>query len=183
MIQQNHLMIDVETMGTGPMAPIIQIGAVLFDNFTGEERAAYCASLDLTELTDVWGRECDPSTVEWWSTQNQDILNHIRATARPVKEVWAEFSAGLAAAGVEKNTPIWSHATFDFPLVNTHLNMVGLKPLYYRAARDIRTLVDLADLDLKAYNWGKEKTHNALDDCRFQVKYCVDAMAKIRKGC
>lgn len=31
----NHLMIDLETMGSGPYAPIISIGAVFFDPNTG----------------------------------------------------------------------------------------------------------------------------------------------------
>lgn len=183
MIQQNHLMIDVETMGTNAQAPIIQIGAVLFDNFTGEEKAAYCANIDLEDAIVNHGRITDQATVEWWAGQPVEIWEGTKHNARPLKDVMTEFMQGLAAIGVEKNTPIWSHATFDFPLVNTHLALAGLRPLYYRAARDIRTLVDLADLDLKAYNWAGEKTHNALDDCRFQVKYCVDAMAKIRKGC
>ena len=32
----NHLMVDLETMGNGPYAPVISIGAVFFDPNTGE---------------------------------------------------------------------------------------------------------------------------------------------------
>lgn len=48
----------------------------------------------------------------------------------------------------------------------------------HKDARDIRTLVNLSGIDLKTYDWNK-KTHNALDDCKFQVTYCVDAMKKL----
>ncbi len=33
----NHLMVDLETMGNGPYAPVISIGAVFFDPNTGND--------------------------------------------------------------------------------------------------------------------------------------------------
>lgn len=181
--QQNHLMIDIETLGTNPHAPIIQIGAILFDSYTGAHLQEYCANILVTdESCAAFGLKPDQATIEWWAGQPVEIWESTKLGARPLIEVMTEFLYGLGAIGVEKSTPIWSHATFDFPLINHHLQLAGLKPLYYRSARDIRTLVDLADIDLNSYNWN-QKTHNALDDCRFQVKYCVDALAKIRKGC
>ncbi len=177
-------MTDIETLGTNPHAPIIQIAAVLFDSYTGAIEQEYCANiLQSDESIARYNLKTDQSTIDWWAGQPTEIWEAVHVNARPMEEVFPEFIAGLGAIGVEKHTPIWSHATFDFPLINHHLNLVGARPLYYRAARDIRTLVDMADIDLNAYNWAKEKTHHALDDCRFQVKYCVDAMAKLRKGC
>jgi exodeoxyribonuclease VIII len=183
MNQQYHLMIDVETLGVNPHAPIMQIGAILFDSYTGAHVQEYCANIEVTDAScERWGLKTDQSTIDFWAGQPVEIWESTKIGARPLEVVMPEFFAGLGAIGMVKETPIWSHATFDFPLVNHHLQLVGCKPLYYRAARDIRTLVALADIDLKSYDWN-QKTHNALDDCRFQVKYCVDAMAKIRKGC
>lgn len=182
MNQQNHLMIDIETLGVNPHAPIIQIAAVLFDSYTGAHIQEYCANVLQSEQSIAhYGLKPDQSTIDWWAGQPTEIWEAVHVNARPMEEVFPEFIRGLGMIGVEKHTPIWSHATFDFPLVNHHLQLTGCKPLYYRAARDIRTLVDMADIDLAGYNWN-QKTHHALDDCRFQVKYCVDAMAKIRKG-
>lgn len=183
MNQQHHLMVDVETWGTGPNAPIIQIGAILFDSHTAERKCEYIANiLHTDESMARHGLVADPATLEWWAGQPVEIWEATKVGARPLEQVMPEFLAGLESIGVVKETPIWSHATFDFPLVNNHLILAGCKPLYYRAARDIRTLVDIADIDLSSYNWNM-KTHNALEDCRFQVTYCVDAMTKIRKGC
>ncbi len=80
----------------------------------------------------------------------------------------------------KKIKTVWSHATFDFPIVSNAYKVCNLNlPFHYRTARDIRTLVDLSNLD---YNKEKEdKTHNALEDCLYQVKYCVKCFNQLRE--
>ncbi len=57
--------------------------------------------------------------------------------------------------------------------------LIGKKPpFHYRCARDIRTLVDLANLRYEPK--GDEKTHNALEDCERQVKYCVECFNRLK---
>ena len=41
-----HLMIDLETLGTDPTAPIVAIGAVFFNPKTGELGAEFIATID-----------------------------------------------------------------------------------------------------------------------------------------
>ena len=171
----NDLMIDIETMGTGHNAVMIQLGAVWFDRKTGELGKSFCRSISEADACRL-GFKTDPQTKKWWSFQNQDVLKDIQDNEEPVEVVLKDFVEFL---GDTKGVQIWSHATFDFVIVNNYLKTLKLKPMFYRAARDIRTLVDLADIDLTAYNWEDGKTHNALDDCRFQVKYCVDALNKV----
>ena len=43
----NHLMIDLETMGNKPTAPIVAIGAVFFDPKNGELGAEFYVAVNL----------------------------------------------------------------------------------------------------------------------------------------
>lgn len=170
------LMIDIETMGNTLNAVMIQLAAVFFDRKTGETGQEFCMSI--APITcEEWGFTKDESTVKWWSEQNQDVLNEILNNPFHVKEVMDSFVEFLG--NDLKNLLVWSHATFDFPIVQNYLKTLTESYMPYRGARDIRTLVDLSGIDLEKYDWANGKTHNALDDCKFQIKYCVDAMNMI----
>ena len=82
---------------------------------------------------------------------------------------------------INNNDIIWCHATFDIPILANLFNTFNIHiPWGYKNIRDIRTLTDLAQLDLTQYNWLQEKTHDAIDDCKFQIKYCCDAYNKLK---
>lgn len=170
------LMIDIETMGSKSDAVMIQLAGVFFDRDTGETGDEFCLSVCENSCKEL-GFTTDPATVEWWSKQDQQILENIRNSAQPVDYVIQSFYDFYR--NTKGDIKIWSHATFDFVIVQNYLAKFG-KRMSHKNARDIRTLVDLACIDLKIYNWNM-KTHDALDDCKFQIHYCVDAL-KILKG-
>lgn len=168
------MMIDIETMGTGNNAVMIQLAGVFFNRDTGETGDEFCMGIDVNSCLE-WGFTTDQATIDWWAKQDQNILRHIQETANRVDYVIPRFY------DFYKNTTgdikIWSHATFDFVIVQNYLAKIG-KKMVHKNARDIRTLVDLSGIDLERYDW-KDKTHDALDDCKFQIKYCVDAMNRL----
>lgn len=98
------------------------------------------------------------------------MLHDILSKGEPVREVLEKFSNFFTQESI-----IWSHATFDFVIVQNYLKTLNLTTMHYRSARDLRTLVDLSGINLDNYDWSR-KTHNALDDCKFQIKYTVDAL-------
>lgn len=171
------LMIDIETMGRGENAVMIQLAGVFFDRETGEAGNEFCKSLSISSCKD-FGFEEHEETVKWWSEQNQDILRAILSKAEHALDVMDSFVDFLGKD--LKELKIWSHATFDFPIVQAYLQRTTKSFMPYKGARDIRTLVDLSGINLDNYDWNK-KTHNALDDCKFQIQYCVDAMRAIGK--
>ncbi|MCM4863587.1 3'-5' exoribonuclease, partial [Escherichia coli] len=57
-----HLMIDLETMGKNPDAPIISIGAIFFDPQTGEMGPEFSKTIDL----ETAGGVIDRDTIKWW---------------------------------------------------------------------------------------------------------------------
>ncbi|ELV1121539.1 3'-5' exoribonuclease, partial [Escherichia coli] len=56
-----HLMIDLETMGKNPDAPIISIGAIFFDPQTGEMGPEFSKTIDL----ETAGGVIDRDTIKW----------------------------------------------------------------------------------------------------------------------
>lgn len=169
------LMIDIETMGTGNNPAMIQIAGVFFDRKTGQTFDEFERCIDLDDCTDH-GFETTESTKQWWLEQNPEVLKDILSRGDPVKKVMEKYSSFAC----HEDVFVWSHATFDFVIVQHYLTRFKLKYMPYRNARDIRTLVDLSGIDLDKYDWSKGKTHNALDDCKFQIQYCVDAIRMIR---
>lgn len=170
------LMIDIETMGNTHNAVMIQLAGIFFDRNTGETGAEFCRSISI-ETCKEFGFSTDDSTVKWWSEQNQDVLNDILLKSEHALEVMNGFVDFLG--NDIRDIVVWSHATFDFVIVQNYLKTLTKSYMNYKGARDIRTLVDLSGIDLNNYDW-TNKTHNALDDCKFQIKYCVDALNLIK---
>ncbi len=167
------LMIDLETLGTGKDALITQIGACEFNRETGELGEMFLMNIDIQSSLNC-GFKVTGETIHWWLerpeqvtwTDNTDsvvsVLNHFKKFCNKL-----EFKR------------VWSHATFDFVILNNAYELCGWKsPLRYRSARDIRTLVDLAGIK----NENREgKTHNALDDCKYQVGYCTECFRVLKE--
>jgi len=170
------LMLDIETLGTGTKALITQIGACYFDRDTGEITWTFCENIQIQDSLDN-GFEVRGDTIKWWFEQDKDVINKMISNAQPVTKVLGHFQTFCK---VNQFDAAWAHATFDFPILTNAYHLMKLKqPIPYRKMRDIRTLVDLSNV---VYDKSKnEKTHNALDDCIYQVKYCVECFRKINE--
>jgi len=65
-------MIDLESLGLGPRAAVMEIACVSFDiNLSGEGQLhqVFQADVDATSCLRYWG-EIDPATVDWWKEQD-----------------------------------------------------------------------------------------------------------------
>src|SRR5574337_453612 len=77
------IMIDLETMGTEPFAPVIAIGAVRFDASdaaslrSSKEPGTFYQSITLESCLSV-GLKPSASTIKWWLT-NPEITPEARA--------------------------------------------------------------------------------------------------------
>lgn len=167
------LMVDIETLGNGEYAAIVQIAACYFDRVTGEIGNKFDERIDLIDAC-KYG-DVDGSTLKFWFQQDIEVIKQVMNGSRRLDEVLSEFEIFSREADC-----IWSHATFDFVIIQEAIKKNDcLKKLKYKSARDLRTLCDLARI--KEDDFPKVgKTHNALDDCFFQVTYTVIALNKIK---
>lgn len=164
------VMLDFETFGNGPDAVVCQIGACYFDRTTGEIGETFKVNVNARTSKG----ELDADTVYWWLSQSDEARKSLTGGMTLEILAFANLNRFL-----EKSKAIWSHATFDFVLLTETLKRLGIEPAFgYRAARDIRTLIDLADVDTRDFQ-REGVAHDALEDCKFQVKYCVAAMKKL----
>lgn len=171
------VMLDFETFGNSKDKCLCQVGAIYFDNKTGELGKSYKSNIDAASHVKLGGK-IDAETVYWWLKQSDAARNSISAVPEITKDVYTvmtELNEFLKDA-----TRIWSHATFDFVTLNDTLKQLNIKPRFsYKAGMDLRTLVYLAGI--KVDKTSREGTHHdALDDCKYQVKYCVTSLNAIK---
>ena len=156
------LMLDIETLGTGSDAAIIQIGACYFNRKSGKIGKTFKLNVDLQSCLD-FGFTVNGDTIYWWMCNNAQAIESV--TKKPRTKIIRAM--GDLKAFSSKADTIWSHATVDFVIVNNAM------------IRDIRTLVDLAGKG-PDHTLRLDIHHDALDDCIYQVEYVVNAMNKLR---
>lgn len=169
------VMLDFEAFGFRKSAIVCQIGACYFDRDTGEVGDKLSINVD-ARTAEVAGGQFDADTVYWWLSQSPEAIKSI--TSGELIDVTTAF---ITLNNFLKDAKtIWSHATFDFVILTETLNNLKIKPKFkYKVARDIRTLVELSGITIKKIP-REGIHHNAIDDCIYQVKYCVEAMKQIK---
>jgi len=173
-----HLMVDLETMGKKPGAPIVSVGAVFFDPASGMTGAEYYQVINL-ESSMSFGARPDASTILWWLKQSPEARSAIVVddTVGLVEalEQLLDFIAENAANG-SKNVQLWGNgSSFDCSLLEAAFELADTPfPIPHWNYRDVRTVVELGKaVGLNArYDIPFEgDQHNALADARHQVKY------------
>lgn len=160
----NHLMIDIETLGTAPGSVVLSIGAVVFDAESDSLGAEFYANIDPVDCQ-KHGLTIDAATVLWWFDQTEDARAHLRPMRLPLAHVLGGLAAFLRDHQVKR---VWGHgATFDPVLLDAAYRACGLKtPWSPYDVRDTRTLYELAGIkpDRSA-----GIHHTALDDAKAQA--------------
>ncbi|WP_197278100.1 3'-5' exoribonuclease, partial [Escherichia coli] len=78
----HHLMIDLETMGKNPDAPIISIDAIFFDPQTGDMGPEFSKTIDL----ETAGGVIDRDTIKWWLKQSREAQSAIMTDEIPLDD-------------------------------------------------------------------------------------------------
>ena len=178
-------MIDIETLDNKAGAVITQIGAANFDRETGKILSTFSTNVDAASCQKL-GMTIGADTVMWWFAQSNAAMESLcNPIPVPVAEALNRFRQWTAdqRKALDDRILIWCHASFDFPILSRAFEICNLVvPWGYTHYRDIRTVVDLAGLDLKQYRMAEGQAHNALQDTLNQVKYTADALRIIRSS-
>ncbi|ENW8808780.1 3'-5' exoribonuclease, partial [Escherichia coli] len=78
----DHLMIDLETMGKNPDAPIISIGAIFFDPQTGDMGPEFSKTIDL----ETAGGVIDRDVIKRWLKQSREAQSAIMTDEIPLDD-------------------------------------------------------------------------------------------------
>jgi len=198
------IMTDLETLGTGTDALIIQVSAIPFDVNTGEvymgEKFNMCVDLELTDnMSGIEGK-----TLKWWLHEDRrDLLADLltREDSCSLTGVLSEFVSWIRELQKEvgdKNLYLWGNGIlFDNAKLQRNIENIGWDyPIHYQNDRDQRTLLELA---LSVTGYTKEELideihedaedngfhfvlHDAIDDCHFQINTVIWCKNAILQG-
>lgn len=164
-IKAKHCMVDLETLGSNPSSPVIQIGLVFF-TIDGIDLKAQC-TIDFNDAL-KYG-EADGSTIKWWLSQPKEAQEKLFENTKTMAETIEIFNRLIKGQNANY---YWAHATFDFPiLISMFRNYGGL---------DMRTLEYLAG-DIE---WEKRTGihHCAVDDASYQAIHAIKMLKTLNKG-
>ncbi|EOS8566968.1 3'-5' exoribonuclease [Escherichia coli] len=168
----HHLMIDLETMGKNPDAPIASIGAVFFDPQTGEQGPEFSKIIDMGTC----GGTVDISTIEWWLQRSGEARAAILADRIPLDDALLQLREFIDENSGEFFVQVWGNgANFDNVILRRSYERQEIPcPWRYTNDRDVRTIVALGlvmDFDARSVITFEGERHNALHDARYQAKY------------
>ncbi|EFH1601299.1 exonuclease, partial [Escherichia coli] len=167
-----HLMLDLETMGKNPDAPIISIGAIFFDPQTGDMGPEFSKTIDL----ETAGGVIDRDTIKWWLKQSREAQSAIMTDEIPLDDALLQLREFIDENSGEFFVQVWGNgANFDNVILRRSYERQGIPcPWRYYNDRDVRTIVELGkaiDFDARTAIPFEGERHNALDDARYQAKY------------
>lgn len=174
------IMVDIETLGAGPRAVVLTLGAVLFND--EETWGDFYRRLNYETQLRRHRREVDAMSLAFWAAQPPEVYRGaVLGNRAPLIADLAAFSEYVSAAG--PMTEVWAHSpSFDLVILESLMRDEGVTvPWSYRDARDVRTLRAEAGLPR---DWrpadlpGPE--HNALADCLTQVAAVQECWRRLR---
>lgn len=177
---------DLETLGKTNKAPIIQVGAVLFDD-EGKHLTTFNRNCFFGSIPE--GFEIDYSTIGWWFEQlgkNPELVKSVHtdwnASWYSQKTMLSEFIKWISKYQVGSTKPFvyWSHATFDPGILKHNFKVHGFgdEVIPFRQFLDIRTLTHLTNGDIKITRDGHH--HDALADAKTQANYVTECLNYIK---
>lgn len=163
-----HIMIDLETLGVTPTAPVIAIGACRFDG-AGVYDTFY-ANISLEEECKR-GAIIEPGTTKWWIAQGtmaRDALFQDEVSPQRGLDHFRQWALS------EGPGPIWGNgAAFDNAILNAmarrHLGAPITDHTLDRCYRTVRNLFPQAPRPLRLGTH-----HHALTDAIYQAKHLIE---------
>lgn len=183
------MMLDIETFGTTPRAPIFEVAALTFNPDLAAEGADANEPLicdTFHEFIDpvgcmLKGATPDPGTVEWWQGQVREgngAAGRIVSAGRQAPHVLSELNDFFEQEQPDKlvaNSP-----SFDGVIVEEAMRRWGIKPAWsFRDYLDQRSLIWARNLLLSPATGWASTSHDALDDCRNQARKVSEALTGI----
>ena len=168
-----HVMIDIETLGTGNKAVIWALGASRFSLEQGNssETRNFYITIDPQSCVAA-GLELDVNTVMWWMSEKQAEARKQLIECGPGLDIASALDGFARWLPPKENLHgVWGNgATFDNVIVRSAYTALGLQcPWSYKVDSCFRTIKNLHPH--VAWDEGTGTAHNALDDAISQTRH------------
>lgn len=159
-----HVMIDLETFGTGPNAVIVAIGAVLFDFEKPNVMEKWYQVVDPSSGVAL-GLTMTPETILWWLKQSDEARSMFKAPGMDLPT-----SLHLFDAWIREHDPVgvWGNGSdFDNVIMASAYKAAGRSlPWKYYKNMCFRTMKNLFKVEVPRAG----THHNAVDDAMYQME-------------
>lgn len=168
-----HVMLDIETLGTNADTVVLSYGMVLFDPCSGQIESTATANLPLQTQIDH-GRSISAQTLAWWMTQRKETFSEQLASGDD--DIMVHLKAFVAFIGMH---PVWGYgAGFDNTIMRSLLATYKVDAFEWPYKRDrcFRTLAALYDpmYRLKPRRATHSALHDALDQAEWMTAICAE---------
>lgn len=172
----NHLMVDIETLGTRNDSCVLTVGWCLFGLDPEFQLSAPVEfGVNLTQQVKA-GRWVDPETLKWWMSQSDGARERAfnPANVLSVEDTGARLRTVIGSHAVEH---VWSHGpAFDMAILK---DLLGGDFCSHRMLRDTRTMHFLAPGVTPPE---RSVAHSAADDAYTQAKWVQQMYHAIMGG-
>lgn len=180
------VMIDLETLSTGPDAHILTFGAIKFrrdaTTLPLEEMDTFYRRISFASNDDIQAHKSS-ETICWWVKQSAEARREAFASEERVPladalREFAEWFGDTKSDRTECNSTksgrtkcIWSHgSSFDITIITEAFRKCKINPPFeFWMVRDTRTAYDLFNVKLRDFIDTK-RAHHALYDCYHQIQ-------------
>lgn len=168
----NDVMIDIETLGTGPYSCLLSIACVEFNPRTGQTGKDFYCVIDPVSCQKN-GLKIDADTVLWWFMQSNEAQSEFTdiKSRIDIKKSLILLSKFIKKCGVGVN--VWANSpSFDCSRIREAYEVIGMSaPWTYKQERDYRTIIAQYPYSLPKNE--NRISHKALDDCYNQIDRLV----------
>lgn len=176
-----HASIDLETLGNTTNAAITQIGVAFFHLETGKIESRH-------NILVKWNGEghVNASTLAWWFKQGDEARARMAEALESGVHIDGALGQLRCLAPWDKIEGVWGNgSSFDITILDSmYQRFPGMtSPWPFWAARDMRTLVDMAERVSGFDKRSVERVgthHEAADDAVYQAQVICAAYASLR---
>lgn len=183
-MKYTDVMIDLETLGRAPGVAIIQIAAVPFNINTGEI-SSNTFKMSIGKGPQIkFGYKWDTNTIRWWEKENSKLFKELSNSKNHYVAVAIAFQKWFRSLPDNQNIRVWGNSNrFDLGILEGwYIKSIGFKfqPFWNTwLENDCRTLSNLKPEIKRNLKFIGIK-HNAIDDCKHQIKYCNQTIKALK---
>lgn len=163
----NHIMLDIEALGTDRDCVIVSVGAVRFNLDSGHIIDKEYWELNMRQQQKD-GRTISADTINWWSNQSPETIKALQSKNRcAINEFIGQFNNFI-----QGKCWYWAKGTnYDMEIVGNLYEMYGHKnPFKYSKWVDARVFYMLGKKLGILPTEKNDSAHNALADAEFQTR-------------
>ena len=183
------IIIDIETLGTMPERPIIEIGACAINRKTGAISACFSRRIrsawnnvdELVSYCEAFGERDFAATVEWWASDPgrrgtlEAIIGHGAGQGgMTLRRALLQFGEWVCKTEPDRDRDrIWSNGpAFDIAFLRHAYDFENIPlPWAYWQERCVRTALEMANYERGSLGWiERGPRHRALNDARHEAR-------------